>query len=127
MSGTPLRFIIQDHKTEHPHYDLRLEVNGAPISWILPKGVPTAKGEKRLAIEDKEEKPVPASPRSLIKDGYGAGEAEVRDSGTYEITKKATSKIEFEAKGEKLYGRFSLLLPSWGRWCKKRLWVLIKL
>jgi bifunctional non-homologous end joining protein LigD len=128
MNGTLLRFIVQRHKTCHPHYDLRLEVNGVLTSWIIPKGIPEKEDEKRLAIEDKEENTSSiSSSNTIIEDGYGIGEVETLDSGFYEIEEKKRGKIIFRAKGEKLSGRFILLLPGWGRWSKKRLWVLIKL
>lgn len=124
MSGIPLSFTIRDHRTEHHHYDLMLDVNGAPMFWILPRGIPKEEGERRLAVEDNDGQ---IKPGGIVEDGYGVGKAEVWDSGTYEIKKKTRSKIEFEAKGKRLFGRFILLLPSWGRWCRKRVWVLIRL
>ncbi|HWP92652.1 MAG TPA: DNA polymerase ligase N-terminal domain-containing protein [Thermodesulfobacteriota bacterium] len=127
MSGMQLRFIIQNHKTNHPHFDLSLEIDGARMTWILPKRVPIKGREIRLAIKDKAERPSSFDYNTVVDDGYGMGEAEVWDTGTYEITSKNKSKIEFEAKGEKFAGKFILLLPSWGRWYKKRLWTLIKI
>lgn len=94
------------------------------MSWILPRGIPKEEGERRLAVEDNGGQ---IKPGDIVEDGYGVGRAEVWDSGTYEIKKKTRSKIEFEAKGKRLFGRFILLLPSWGRWCRKRVWVLIRL
>ena len=127
MSGMQLRFIIQNHKTNHPHYDLSLKIDGVLMTWIIPKRIPTKCREIRLAIEDKAERPSSFDYKTVLDDGYGTGEAGVWDAGTYEITRKNKSKIEFEAKGEKFAGKFILLLPSWGKWYKKRLWILIKL
>ncbi len=127
MSGTHLNFLIQEHRSEHPHYDLKLEIGGVLRSWILPKSIPTEEDERRLAIEDKDEQLGSVKTEGIPEDGYGKGEAQVWDSGICHIIKNSKSKIEFEARGEKLSGKFVLLLPSWGRWCKKRLWVLIKL
>ena len=142
MNGMQLRFIIQKHKTHHPHYDLRLEIQESLKSWILPKEPPTKKGEKRLAIEGVREPLWPPSTKlrtgsdkaqdsgqaqsndedkeldfinsgSIIEDIYGAGEAEIWDKGTYRITEKDRSKIIFEARGSRFFGRFILLFPSW--------------
>ena len=126
MSGTQLRFIVQKHKTPHPHYDLRLEMGGILKSWILPRDFPTEWNEKRLAIEDKDQEFELISSRGVVSDGYGMGEAEVWDNGIYEIRERRRSKIAFRAQGEKFPGRFVLLLPSWGIWGKKRLWVLFR-
>ena len=127
MSGTRLKFFIQKHKTAHPHYDLRLETRGMLRSWVLPKAIPTKDNEVRLAIEDDEYAHGHISPdEGIVEDGYGEGQAEVWDIGICELGKNSKSKVEFEAKGQRLSGKFVLLLPDWGRRYKKRLWVLIK-
>ncbi|MBI2486994.1 MAG: 3'-phosphoesterase [Deltaproteobacteria bacterium] len=127
MSGTRLNFCIQKHRTEHPHYNLRLEIGGILRSWILPKTIPTKDNEMRLVIEDKEDPHGSVNSKGIVEDGYGEGEVEIWDSGTYKLAKNSKSKIEIEVKSEKLSGKFVLLLPNWGRWYKKRLWILIKL
>jgi DNA ligase D-like protein (predicted 3'-phosphoesterase) len=124
MNGTP-RIVIQRHKTPYPHYDLRLEMEGVLRSWILPKNSPVV-DEKRLAIEDKDQELGLVSPGNIISDGYGEGEAEVWDGGVYEVERKSKSKIVFSVWCEKFSGRFILLLPAWGMWSKKRLWVLFR-
>jgi len=123
MNGTN-RFIIHKHKTTNPHYDLRIEIEGILKSWIIPKTLPAEINEKRLAIEDEDQDPGIVETKGVINDGYGIGEAELWDSGTYELREKGSSKIVFETQGVKFYGRFVLLLPSWGKLSKKRLWVL---
>jgi bifunctional non-homologous end joining protein LigD len=123
MSGTN-RFIIHKHHTSHPHYDLIIDTGGILKSWVIPKSLPTVTKEKRLAIQDKDMESGIIHTKGVINDAYGVGEAEIWDSGSYELREKRNSKIVFETQGSKFYGRFVLLLPSWGKFSKKRLWVL---
>ena len=127
MNGTQLRFIIQKHKTHHPRYDLRLETDEGFRSWILLKEPPTRENGRGLAIEDqKKDSPSIITSKEIVEGGYGDGEVEIWDSGIYRIRQRNKAKIVFEAEGKRLVGSFILLLPSWGRWGKKPLWVLIK-
>jgi hypothetical protein len=120
------RFLIQIHQTEHPHFDLLLEeVNGIK-TWVFPSAIPLQLSEKRLAIEDKLEKTSLNSPIEFFDDQYGIGKAELWDNGEYELIDNTKMKIIIEANGRKFCGRYVFLVPSWGRWNKKRLWLLFK-
>ena len=126
MSGTHPNFFLLKHTSEHLHYDLRLEIRGITRSWVLPITIPTEHDETRLAIEDWEEKSAYLDPEGIIEDGYGKGKYEIWDTGACEIIRQSKSRIELMTKGNKFGGRFVLLLPNWGRFYKKRLWLLIK-
>lgn len=126
MNGTH-RFLIQKHHTEHPHFDLKLEFGDLMKSWILPNRVPGEGIAKTIAIEMKERSFNSDLFMSAIDDHYGTGDAEIWDKGRYDIIVKSNQKIKLHAKGERFRGRFVFLVPGWGRWTGKRLWVLIKL
>ncbi len=126
MNGTS-RFIIQLHKTKRPHYDLTLEQNGDTRSWILPRGIPEIEEDRKIAIEERGEKgSFNEAQDTVIKDGYGEGELKTWDSGSYSIETKNSIKYIISVNGKKFKGKFLLHNPGWGRWTKKKLWVLEK-
>jgi hypothetical protein len=45
VSGNGLRFAVQHHLAHRDHYDLRLEWDGALLSWAVPKGPSYDPGE----------------------------------------------------------------------------------
>jgi bifunctional non-homologous end joining protein LigD len=122
------RFVIQKHAASHLHYDFRLEMDGTLKSWAVPKGVPYAKGEKRLAME-VEDHPVSyiGFEGTIPKGQYGGGTVMVWDEGTYEPLSKSPSaelksgKLHFVLHGKKLNGEWYLVRLREGNQ-----WLLIK-
>jgi bifunctional non-homologous end joining protein LigD len=110
------RFVIQKHSASHLHYDFRLEIGGVLKSWAVPKGVPYAKGEKRLAMHVEDH---PVSYRDfegiIPKGQYGGGTVMVWDYGTFKPLSKAPSKelaggkLHFVLHGKKLSGEWYLV------------------
>ena len=126
MNGTH-RFLIQKHHTDHPHFDLKMEFGDSMKSWILPNRLPSGGSAKTIAIEMMDCAFNSDVFMAATDDKYGIGEAEIWDTGHYDIITIYNEKIEFNAKGARFKGRFVLIVPSWGRWTAKRLWMVIKI
>lgn len=109
--GGRRRFVIQKHAATHLHYDLRLEIHGALKSWAVPKGLPTTRGERRLATTTADHPLEYFDFEGVIPQGqYGAGTVMVWDIGTYEIVEgnywKGNLHVAFA--GKKLKGEWLL-------------------
>src|ERR1700722_20197954 len=122
------RFVIQKHAASHLHYDFRLEMEGTLKSWAVPKGVPYAKGEKRLAVQVEDHPVSYIDFEGTIPQGqYGGGTVMVWDRGTFEPLSKtpakelAGGKLHFILHGKKLQGEWYLV-----RLRDSKQWLLIR-
>ena len=78
-------FVIQQHDASSLHYDFRIEVDGALMSWAVPKGLSTNPADRRLAIRTEDHEPGYADFEGVIPEGeYGAGTVLVWDRGEFE-------------------------------------------
>jgi bifunctional non-homologous end joining protein LigD len=122
------RFVIQKHAASRLHYDFRLEMDGTLKSWAVPKGVPYAKGQKRLAVE-VEDHPVSYInfEGTIPKGQYGGGTVMVWDRGTFEPLSAHPSKelsggkLHFILHGGKLEGEWYLV-----RLRDEKNWLLVR-
>jgi bifunctional non-homologous end joining protein LigD len=124
-------FVIQKHAARRLHYDFRLELDGALLSWAVPKGPSLDPGVKRLAVETE---PHPLEyggfEGTIPKGQYGGGTVMVWDRGRYEPegdARKAYEKghIAFRLDGEKLKGAWHLVRTRAGEKGEKN-WLLFK-
>lgn len=116
------RYVIQHHLSSHEHYDFRLEVNGALVSWAIPKMPVSDPSVKRLAIK-VEDHPVSYIhfEGNIPKGNYGAGSVMVWELGYYYLEDKSypdaqqmekmihKGHLKFYLNGSKLHGVFHLV------------------
>jgi bifunctional non-homologous end joining protein LigD len=125
-------FVIQKHDATRLHYDFRLELNGVLVSWAVPKGIPTTKADRRLAMH-VEDHPIDYGDfEGVIPEGnYGAGSVMVWDTGTWEAVGDdrdaalRDGKLKFRLRGKKLKGEWTLVRMR-EREKGKDEWLLIK-
>jgi bifunctional non-homologous end joining protein LigD len=98
-------FVIQKHRATRLHYDLRLERHGAMPSWAVPKGLPTQRNDRRLAVQTEDHPIEYASFAGTIPEGhYGAGEVRIFDDGTYDLVEWDDKKVSFVLHGRRYPG-----------------------
>ena len=73
--------------------------------WAVPKGLPTVKGDKRLAVRTEDHPLEYGSFEGTIPEGhYGAGEVRIFDDGWYEPVEWTDSKVSFILHGRRYPG-----------------------
>ena len=132
----PLSFCVQKHLASRLHYDLRLEHNGALLSWAVPKGPSLDHRDKRMAVQTEDHPHEYGDFEGVIPDGYGAGIVMLWDSGTWhaevEDVDAALRKgdLKFTLDGFKLKGSWVLVRtrdrPNTSPSQRGRSWLLIK-
>ena len=116
------RFVVQEHHASHLHWDFRLELDGVLKSWAVPKGPPLEAGTKRLAVQVEDHPVEYIDFAGTIPAGqYGAGTVEIWDAGEYVLRERKEGHLDFELRGQKLEGSYSLVRTGPGK-----NWLLMK-
>jgi bifunctional non-homologous end joining protein LigD len=110
--GKKLEYCVQKHDATRMHYDVRLEIAGALMSFAVPKGPSYDPQVKRLAVETEDHPMMYLDFEDRIPDGqYGAGDMLLWDRGTYETVppgqedaQRAKGHLHVRFFGEKLRG-----------------------
>lgn len=133
-SGGRPAFVIQRHDATTLHFDFRLQVGDALVSWSVPKGPSTDPSVRRLALRTEDhpldyvdfEGGIPA-------EEYGGGTVVVWDTGTFDNVSDRSAAESLDAghvrvwlHGEKLSGAYSLLRTNMSRDGDKEQWLLVK-
>lgn len=129
-----LKFVIQKHDATRLHYDFRLELEGVLKSWAVPKGIPTVKGDKRLAMHVEDHPLDYGGFEGVIPEGnYGAGSVMLWDNGTWEPVEGdaerslRAGKLKLHLRGKKLNGEWTLVrMHARSQHSGKDEWLLIK-
>lgn len=136
MKQKQLRFVVQQHKATHMHWDFRLEMDNVLVSWALPKGPSTDPSVRRLGIRVVDHVLSYKDFEGVIKgDSYGAGQVIIWDEGTYEPVNFTGENLydewlpggtlELRLHGHKLKGLWNLFKTK-GRRFGQDSWLLVK-
>lgn len=116
-SPAPLapRYAIQKHAASRLHFDLRLEWEGAALSWAITRGPSLRISEKRLAVRTEDH---PLSyldfEGTIPKGSYGAGTVMLWDLGHWQPDGSVTAglrkgHLRFALHGRRLTGAWHLI------------------
>jgi bifunctional non-homologous end joining protein LigD len=126
-------FVIQKHEASRLHYDFRLEMQGVLRSWAVPKGIPTTRLDRRMAVHVEDHPMDYAKFEGTIPpDNYGAGTVMVWDMGTYSnkdddpVRGYYAGKLHLVLKGKKLNGEWVLVRIGRDKSEENKNWLLMK-
>ncbi|HEY3260012.1 MAG TPA: non-homologous end-joining DNA ligase [Pseudonocardiaceae bacterium] len=111
--GNDDTFVIQEHHARRLHWDVRLERDGVLVSWAVPRGLPEAPGDIRLAVHTEDHPMEYATFEGVIPKGeYGAGKMMIWDRGRYETVKWSDREVAVVLHGQRVSGRYVFFRSS---------------
>src|SRR5688572_12507625 len=129
-------FVVHQHGARRMHFDLRLEMGGTLTSFAVPRGPSLDPVDKRLAVQTEDHPLEYLDFEDVIPDGnYGAGPMIVWDIGRVQYLEQPpevgeqTGKIDFLLFGQKLRGRYALVLTGKSKDAEsagQKQWLLLK-
>ncbi|HYK90006.1 MAG TPA: DNA polymerase ligase N-terminal domain-containing protein [Acidobacteriota bacterium] len=117
------RFVIHQHKTGKPHYDLRIIQNDILRCWSLLHEPPRRSGEQRLAIERESFDASALDCTRFEEQAFGIGNAYVWDKGDLNIADASAKHLLIDLQGAKLSGKYELKRMRWypgNRWLLRK-------
>ncbi len=136
-SEAPLTFVVQKHAATTLHYDVRIELDGALVSWAVPKGPSLNPDDRRMAVKVEDHPLSYGGFEGTIPQGeYGGGEVLVWDRGFYLPLKVQGNRkvqedevraelerglLEIVLEGEKLHGAFVFIRTKGKQWIMKKM------
>lgn len=115
VSALALRYSMQKHDATRLHFDLRLEWEGALLSWAVTRGPSLKPSEKRLAVRTEDHPIDYLDFEGVIpKDNYGAGTVMLFDIGHWQPLEPAArglkkGHLHFRLHGARLTGSWHLV------------------
>lgn len=97
----PRRFVLHDHRKPRPHFDLRLEEDGVLRSWAVPRGLPVAPAQDRLAVA--------VADHDLDHLSYTDPDKFIADEGTWEEHDRTDRRLLFTLHGRASARRYALI------------------
>jgi DNA ligase D-like protein (predicted 3'-phosphoesterase) len=94
-------FVLHDHRTPRPHFDLRLEEGGVLRSWALPKGLPPSPKANHLAVAVPD--------HDLDHLTYEDADKSIADIGTWELEERNDKRFVFVLRGVRGADRYALI------------------
>ncbi len=118
-------YTVFRHEADAPHWDLFVTGDGRAMHWVAPSGIPEGEKDKRLAVGG--DAPEGAPGENAYGDECGRGGGEPWDRGTCTIEMSNKIKMVLNVEGERMRGKYLFIIPAWGRWTEKKLWVIEKI
>ena len=133
-SALALRYAVQKHDARRLHFDLRLEWNGALLSWAVTRGPSLRPDDKRLAVRTEDHPLSYLTFEGTIPEGnYGAGTVMLWDLGHWQPLDPVAAglrkgHLRFALHGRRLTGGWHLIRMKGGKSgdAGRENWLLVK-